>query len=76
MIRDAARSESWEKFDADSLPEYFTDGIKALRAHVDKLTDFSKPRRVEEDKSLWFMVESLIQARHLIDDMHSKDSHS
>lgn len=72
MIRDASRSDSsWENFDSDSLPEYFTDGIKALRAHIEKLSDLSTPRRTEEDKNLWFMVESLIQARHLIEEMRA-----
>ncbi len=73
MINDAARADddSWEEFDADSVPEYFTDGIRALRLHIDKLSDLTRPRLPEEDKNLWFMVEALIQARHLIDDMNA-----
>lgn len=72
FIRDAAaRNESWETFNADSLPDYFKDGLQALRTHVDKLADLSRPRKAEEDKNLWFMVESLIQARHLLDEMRA-----
>jgi hypothetical protein len=63
---------SWEEFNAQSLPTYFQEGLIALRAHVDRLEDLSNPHTVQDDKNLWFMVESLLQARHLIDDLRHK----
>jgi hypothetical protein len=69
LLRDApSPSKEWESFSPESVPEYFTDGVQALRQHLIRLEDISKPYTAADETRLWFMVESLIQARRLIEE--------
>ncbi len=75
LIRESSLEDSsWEQFGVDSLPTYFTDGIEALRAHLLRLEDPTKLYSVADENRLWFMVESLIQARRVIEDNRSERS--
>lgn len=62
-----ADDSSWEHFGMHSLPTYFTDGVHALREHLTLLEDATKPYTIADENRFWFMVESLIQARRLIE---------
>jgi hypothetical protein len=69
LLRDKPLEKiTWEKFGAESVPQYFTDGIRALRMHLTHLEDTSRPYGTADETRLWFMVESLIQARRLIEE--------
>jgi hypothetical protein len=75
LLRDQSESleeTSWEKFGPHSVPKYFAEGIHALRQHLVRLEDPSKPYTPGDENRLWFMVESLIQARRLIEDTRSE----
>jgi hypothetical protein len=71
LLRDVPDSfdSGWESFTADSLPMYFSHGIDLLHKNIGQLEDIIQPYTEADEKSLLFMVESLIQARRLIEDV-------
>jgi hypothetical protein len=77
LLRDApAHSEispdtAWESFDIHSMPAYFNRGVGLLRENIDKLQDLAGIYSEADAKDLLFMTESLLQARHLLEEPHS-----
>jgi len=71
ILRDASEitETSWESFGVDSLSAYFASGMQMLHNNLGHLEDLLQTYSEADGKNLLFMVESLIQARHLIDDV-------
>lgn len=70
LLRDAPETleASWEAFDASSLSMYFSRGVHLLHKNIAQLQDLLQTYSENDEKELLFMVESLIQARRLIDE--------
>ena len=60
---------SWESFNEHSLEQYFADGTHALHLRFQRLEDMSKSFTEADERHLWFMLESLIHVRHLLEEI-------
>lgn len=64
-IRDRSH---WETFDATDLSSYLADGVEKASAHLERIAYLDHPYTVEDEQNLVFMVDALLQARHVADD--------
>lgn len=68
-LRDAG---SWEFFSIAQLPKYIEDNLEGFQAYLEKLSDLSEPVNEQQEKELYFMLESLLQAKRLLQEMNAK----
>jgi two-component SAPR family response regulator len=71
ILRDAPYINEWEKFDANSVQEYFYTSMRVFRKHLSALEDLSIPLTSDEESKLQFMMESITHARRLISDLQT-----
>ncbi len=70
LFRDFVDQESegnWEKFNENSVKNYFEYGFSTFSGKLQELEDLTQPFAIEESSKLVFMLESLIHARTIID---------
>lgn len=63
---------AWEEFDEHSLAGYFANGLRLAKANISKLENLSGVYSAHDAQELGFMMESLLHARQLLDEISSK----
>lgn len=61
-------SVSWERFDVGQLPVYFKENLDQFQDCLDELADSSAILNSQQEKELYFMLESLIQTKRFLQD--------
>lgn len=58
----------WETFSPDDLSTYLSEGVAKLHQHLNLIANVQTPYTAEDEQQLFFMVESLVHARHAFED--------
>lgn len=58
----------WETFSPQDLATYLTEGVAKLHQHLNRIANVQTPYTSEDEQQLFFMVESLVHARHAFED--------
>jgi hypothetical protein len=72
LLRDAEWQPGWEEFEESDISRYFENSMQIFRSALIEFSDVSKTFSSLEEKQLSFMLASLIQARHLIEELERK----
>lgn len=60
---------SWENFEPADLAEYLAEGTEKASAHLERIAYLDHPYTVQDEQNLRFMVEALLQARRVADEV-------
>jgi len=66
LIHDRA---AWETFDTTDLSAYLFDGAAKAAAHIERIAYLDQPYSERDEQSLLFMVDALLHARHIADEV-------
>jgi len=64
-----ADETGWETFDERALKRYFANGLQLVRRRLRDIEDLSVPLHSTDERMLTSMMESLIQARYLLEEI-------
>ncbi|GEM_PF-4756825 len=64
---DVSAGDSWERFDEESLKEYFGKGYGIFLARLEEFRSLTRPLSREEEKELKFMLEALVTAKNTLE---------
>ena len=60
---------TWENFEPADLAEYLAEGTEKAAAHLERIAYLDHPYTVQDEQNLRFMVEALLQARRVADEV-------
>lgn len=69
VLRD--QPTTWEDFSDNRVPIYLRHGLALMRARLNRLGDMNRRFSQEDVHTVQFMLDSLIQARQLLDELEA-----
>ena len=70
-LRDAG---AWEFFNVTQLPSYIQRNLERFRRSLNEITDIDQIITSEQEKELYFMLDSLLQAKRLLQETQVKEA--
>lgn len=58
----------WETFSSEDLTDYLAEGAEKASTHLARISDLTHPYTTHDEQELFFMVESLVHARHALEE--------